>query len=479
MANITFALYFGNRGFFPGELIDTARKEMIEAVKKAGYDYIIMDEDKTKYGAVESPTDGNIYAKFLEENKSKYDGVILSLPNFGDENGAVQALQDSGVPILIQAYPDEIGYMDPDHRRDSFCGKFSIMDVFYQCDIKFSTFAPHTCHPRSDEFARQLDVFSRVCRIVKGMKRFNVGAIGARTTKFKTVRYDELALQKYGITVNTYDLSELFSRLRNMPADRKELDTKKEYLKTYSDFSMVPVNKFDTIARMATAIDDMISEYDMDIIALRCWEEIQKQEDIAVAPCVILGELNNRGISAACELDVCNGVIMRVLSLASGEPAACLDWNNNYGNDPNKCILFHCGPIPEKLMKGTGCIGNHKMFTKEGDPDCGWGTDEGRILPMSMTYASARTDNGRIYIYTDKGKITEDPIEEGYFGCAGVAHIDNLQEKLLYIGKNGFRHHVSLTMGNCLTAVNEALSNYLNYDVAQLDDMRLVNGKPF
>ena len=479
MAKTTFALYFGNRGIFPGELIASARKEMVKAVTRAGYDYIILDENATRFGGVESPAEGKIYAKFLKENDGKYDGVILSLPNFGDENGATHALQDAGVPILIQAYPDEIGLMDVTHRRDSYCGKFSMTDVFYQFGIKFSTFAPHTCHPLSDEFAKQLKILAQTCRVVKGMKRVTAGAIGARVTKFKTVRFDELALQKYGITVESYDLSELFARIRKMASGRKELAAKKKSLKAYSNFSCVPVGKLDVLARMSVAIDDMVSAYGLDLIALRCWEEMQSEADIAVAPCVLMGELNNRGIAASCELDISNGIIMRALNLASQEPAAVLDWNNNYGNDPDKCVLFHCGPVPEGLMKEKGLVGNHKFFIKGGDPDCGWGTDEGRILPMDMTYASAKTENGKLFVYTGTGEITNDVIEDGFFGCGGVARIDNLQEKVLYIGKNGYRHHVSLTKGNCVTAVNDALSNYLGYEVEPLDDMRIINGKCF
>ena len=479
MAKTRFALYFGNRGIFPGELIASARKEMMKAVTKTGCDYIILDEAATRFGGVETPAEGKIYAQFLKENEGKYDGVILSLPNFGDENGAAKALQDAGVPILIQAYPDEIGLMDVTHRRDSYCGKFSMTDVFYQFGIKFSTFAPHTCHPLSDEFDKQLKIFAQTCRIVKGMKRVTAGAIGARVTKFKTVRFDELTLQKYGITVESYDLSELFARIRKMASGRKELAAKKKSLKAYSNFSCVPAGKLDVLARMGVAIDDMIREYGLDLIALRCWEEMQSEADIAVAPCVLMGALNNRGIAASCELDICNGVIMRALNLASQEPATVLDWNNNYGTDSDKCVLFHCGPVPEGLMKGTGLVGNHKFFIKGGDPNCGWGTDGGRILPMDMTYASAKTENGKISVYTGTGEITDDVIEEGFFGCGGVAHINNLQEKVLYIGKNGYRHHVSLTKGNCVAAVNEAFANYLGYDVAPLDDMRIINGKTF
>src|SRR5512136_1922952 len=100
----TFALFFGNRGFFPESLIAIARKEVTETLKKLGYKSLMMDISLTRYGAVETTEEGRKYAKFLSDNRGKFDGVILVLPNFGDENGAAAALQDAGVPIYILAY---------------------------------------------------------------------------------------------------------------------------------------------------------------------------------------------------------------------------------------------------------------------------------------------------------------------------------------------------------------------------------------
>ena len=132
MKKTTFALFFGNRGFMPAELIKGAREDMQKVVKEAGYDYIIMDENATRYGAVETRDEGLLYHDWLKSHEGEYDGVILCMPIFIDENGAATALQDANVPILMQAYPDEIGKMDLKHRRDAFCGKFSVTDVLCQ-----------------------------------------------------------------------------------------------------------------------------------------------------------------------------------------------------------------------------------------------------------------------------------------------------------------------------------------------------------
>jgi len=468
MKKQTFALYFGNRGFFPGELIAEARDQLSRTVVKQGFEAFVMDENVTRYGAVETPAEGRAYARFLNDHHGEYDGVILSLPNFGDETGAVEALKNCGVPILIQAYPDVIGAMDFSHRRDAFCGKFSIMDVFYQYGLPFTVYPAHVIDPGTEEFARQLQDFAGVCRVVNGMKDLTVGAIGARTTAFKTVRYDELALQRKGITTETYDLSELFQRVRAVDTDIAQYKAKYQLLQNYTDFGRVPSENFENYCRTACAVDDMISEYGLDAIAIRCWIEMEKE--LGIAPCVILGELNDRMIPAACELDAANAVSMKALSLASGNPAAVLDWNNNYGDDPDRCILFHCGPVPQSMMTGKGAVTDHPMFAKDLGPGCGWGPNEGRIAPTEMTFCSMKTEDGKMVFYLGEGEITNDPIEQGFFGCGGVARIAGLQNKLLKIGKNGFRHHVGITPGRIMSILREAFTTYLGYDILDLPE---------
>ncbi len=463
----TFALFFGNRGFFPGELIAGARNEVKTAVESLGYAALLMDEELTRYGAVETVEEGRKYARFLEEHKGEYSGVILCLPNFGDETGAVAALEDCGVPILIQAYPDEIGKMDFKNRRDAYCGKFSVMDVFYQYKLPFTIYTPHSVHPAGKDFQDQVQEFAAVCRIVKGMKRFTIGAIGARTTAFKTVRFDELTLQRYGITTETYDLSELIRRVKNFETGSVKFKEKKAFLAEYTSWDGVPVEKLDMLSKTACVLDDFVEEYQLDALAVRCWIEIELE--LGIAPCVILSALNNRGVAAACELDVGNAVSMRALGLASGQPATVLDWNNNYGDDPEKCILFHCGPVPQHLMAGKGQIIEHPMFAKSFGPGCGWGCNAGRIAPNAITFCSAKTEDGKLVFYTGEGRITDDPIEKEFFGCAGVAEIPQLQNKLLRIGKAGFRHHVSLTTGLYERALKEAFETYLGYDIVDLE----------
>jgi L-fucose isomerase-like protein len=461
----TFALFYGNRGFFPASLIAEARAELPRVLKEMGHDSIALDPGATRHGAVETPAEGRRYAEFLRENRGRFGGVILCLPNFGDETGAVAALQDAGVPILVQAYPDALDRMAPAVRRDSFCGKLSIMDVFAQYGVRFTSMKPHVVAPSSPRFRENVDRFDRICRVVNGLRRMVVGSIGARTTAFKTVRIDEVALQRHGITMETLDLSDVFKRMDSVAAGGDAYKAKAAVLKGLASWQGVPDKAIDNLVRLGVVLDAVAAEYGMDALALRCWTEMQTH--LGVSPCVLLGEMNDRGIPAACEVDVGNAVAMRALSLASGGPSTCLDWNNNYADEDDKCILFHCGPVPSSLMERGGRIVDHAILANSVGQGCGFGCNAGRIRPTDMTFGSMLTDAGRLRFYLGQGRFTRDPVPQEFFGCAGVAEIPGLQDVLYRIGRQGHRHHVSVTAGAVAEPVREALEYYLGCDVAE------------
>ena len=155
------------------------------------------------------------------------------------------------------------------------------------------------------------------------------------------------------------------------------------------------------------------------------------------------------------------------MQLASQQPCAVLDWNNNYGEDSDKAILFHCGPVAQSLMTGKGTVTEHKMFAKN-DPGSGWGCNEGRIRPFPMTFSNCQTKDGKILIYAEEGEFTSDEIEAEFFGCGGVARICDLENKLLRLARNGFKHHTSVGVGHNKEILKEALTTYLHYDWVEI-----------
>jgi L-fucose isomerase-like protein len=459
----TFALFFGNRGFFPASLLAEARAELPRVLQDAGYGTLLADEADTRHGAVGDTREGARYADFLRNNRGTIDGVILCLPNFGDEGGAVAALREAGVPILIQAYPDSLDRMSPAERRDAFCGKLSVANVLRQSGVKFTVLAPHVASPGDEAFRLNIDYFDRICRVVRGLRGAVIGAIGARTTPFRTVRIDEVALQRTGITVQTIDLSEVIARVKGLGSDAG-LEGTLLALRASAGWDAVPEAAFDTLARLAAVLRQLADEHQLDALALRCWPELQQQ--LGISPCIALGALNEAGLTAACEVDVGSAVAMLALGLASDRPATCLDWNNNYGADDDRCVLFHCGPVPASLMRERGRVAEHEILRNSLAPADTWGCNIGRLGAFPFTFGNVTTEEGRLRWYLGQGSLTEDPLPDDYFGCAGVASIDRLQQVLLHIMHNGHHHHVALAPGLHAMPVREALTTYLGHEVA-------------
>lgn len=461
-----FAVYFGNRGFFPGELISSAISDFKKALAKSGHEALIMEGAGTRYDAVETPEEGRAFVRFLKEHDGEFDGIILSLANFGDENGALYALRDAGVPILVQAYPDEIGNMDFSHRRDSVCGKIAMCNVLRQAGIRFTLTQSFAVDPKSAAFAEDLRLFAATCRVVKGLRKLNVAAVGARTTAFKTVRFDEIAYQRKGVGIETIDLSRVFALMEK--ADAKSVAAKVAELKKYADFGKWPAEKAENLARLAVALEVIRREFSIDAFAIRCWDEFQHRWGIA--PCVVMAMLNSQGIPAACEMDVNNAVMMKALALASDSPVGLFDVNNNYGTAKDKAIFFHCSAIPTEMVKGKGKIGEHLMFKKAFGAGTGVGIFGGPVKPMPLTVGSMKTEDGKPWAFVTSGSATSEKLEKAFFGVGFVfKKADNDANAMLnYMAKNGYRHHVAFVKGDWSAAIVEAFSNYLGWEIERV-----------
>ena len=455
------ALLIANRGFFPSSVIESARAEMSEAVEKAGAEVLMMDSSLTRYGAVETRAEGEIFAHFLAEHEGEYDGLIICLPNFGDENGIKEAIKDVKTPILLQAYPDELGKLDFANRRDAFCGKLGLCAVLKQMKVAFVSGEPFTMHPLSEDFHKEMSDFIAICRMVKRMRHMRIGVLGARTTAFKSVRFDESALEARGADVETLDLTQIFDKMHAVDENDPRMEVWKKEIKAISDTSNTPEYAIINQCKLGIALEELQDEMKLDVMAIRCWSEFQYE--FKIAPCTVMGVLNNCQIPVVCETDVTNAPAMLALALASGTGVGCLDVNNNYGTEPDKCIMFHCGPLPIDLLYEPGHMEEHKMFIKTQGENCSWGVNVGRMKPGTVTICGMRTEDGEARYFVECAEVEDMRIEENFFGTYGIVKLNGLQTKLRHMAEEGFRHHVTITAGDHTRRIREALTKYLGY----------------
>ncbi len=346
MAKATLGLIVGNRGFFADNLVKDGRKVILKLLKELDIDVVVLDEKATKMGAVESLGDSLVCADLFDAKRKEIEGILVTLPNFGDEKGIAEAVRRSGlnVPIFIHAFPDDINDMSYYARRDSFCGKLSVANNFYQYGIPYTITANHTLDPETAEFKQELVDFVAVCKVVNGMRKARLGVIGARPNSFQTVRFSEKILEDYGINVSTADLSEIFGQATKLASDDPKVKAKLDEVNGYINTGKAPKESLLKIAKFGVVIADWVAENDVHTTAIQCWDSMQK--NFGINPCTIMSMMSQKLMPSACEADGLGALSMYALTLAGGHPSALVDWNNNYINQPDKCVLFHCGNWP-------------------------------------------------------------------------------------------------------------------------------------
>jgi len=459
------AVIIGNRGVFPGDLSEDARKDILGVFKKLDIKPIIIPESETKFGAIENLEEAKKCVELFRKNKSNIDGILVTLPNFGDERAIADTIRMSelNVPVLVQAYPDELDKLNIGKRRDSFCGKLSACNNLDQYAIPFSLTKLHTVSPTSENFISDLKKFLGVCRVVKGLKGAKIGSVGARTTPFKTVRFSEKLLEASGISVETVDLSEIIGKADNLKDSDDLVQAKLKAINSYVSTSGVPSPAVLKMAKFAIALDDWIKSNDIKASTLRCWPELQEYADFM--PCSLMSMLSESLSPCACEVDVMGAIAMYALQLASGIPSGLFDWNNNYGDDPDKLIFFHCSNYPKSMLQDPKMSYNDIDANVRGTVEKSYGACVGKLKASPMTYARIATNDlaGSIVAYVGEGELTDDPLDT--FGGVGVAKIDRLQDLLRFMCKNGFEHHVAISLSQVSDILYEAMETYLGWNV--------------
>jgi L-fucose isomerase-like protein len=469
MKKLTLGVIVGNRGFFPGHLCETGRQVILKVLEEEGIRAIALTPEDTKYGSIVSLEDTEKCANLFKAHREEIDGILVTLPNFGEERAIANAIRWSGldVPVLIQATPDDVDKMLITDRRDSFCGKMSACNNLMQYGIKYSLTRLHTVHPESQEFRQDLARFSAICRIVRGLKGARVGVIGARPAAFNTVRFSEKIFERAGISVEPMDLSEAIGKANRIKKDDPALTAKIDQITGYVPTSGVPNESVLRMARLGVVIDNWMIENKLQASAIQCWTAMQ--EYYGIVPCTLMSMMSNSLMPSACETDIAGLIGMQAMALASGKPSAIVDWNNNYADDPDKGIIFHCSNLPKDIFveetSAAAVMDYQEIIAGTVGKDNTFGTVVGRVRAAPFTFCRVATNDfeGKIQVYVGEGDLTDDPVNT--FGGYGVVRIPRLQKLLRYICENGYEHHVAINLSQQADALEEAFNKYLGWDV--------------
>jgi L-fucose isomerase-like protein len=454
----------GNRDFFPDKLVGEARADLTRLFGELGLIPVWLTPEETKLGGVETHHDARQCAELFKRHRDQISGVLVCLPNFGDEKGVADTLKLANlkVPILVQGYPDELDKLDVVRRRDSFCGKISVCNNLRQAGIPYSLTTKHVVHPLDASFRADLQNFVAVCRVVRGLRGARIGAVGARPGAFNTVRYSEKILERHGISVTTVDLSEILGSAAKLGDKDAKLQAKVEEIKAYADATAVPSPRLLQMARLGVVLDDFVASQHLDATAIQCWTSLQANHGCNV--CTSMSMMSQQLLPSACEVDVTGVLTMYAMQLAAQSPSALVDWNNNYGAEDDKCVLFHCGNWAKSFLPDIKILNAPILGSTLGVENT-WGALDGRTPAAPLTYGRITTDDatGVIRTYVGQGQLTNDALKT--FGNRAVAHVPKLQKLMHHVCREGFEHHVVMNASHTAGILAEAFSRYLGWEV--------------
>ncbi|MGA2444373.1 MAG: L-fucose/L-arabinose isomerase family protein [Opitutaceae bacterium] len=460
---------FGNRDFFPDKLVAEARAELTQLFQDMGLEAVMLGADDTKLGGVETHADARNCAALFRKHRDHLGGILVVLPNFGDERGVVDTLKLAGldVPVLVQGYPDDLDRLDVARRRDAFCGKISVCNNLRQAGIPFSLTQKHVVHPRDASFRADLERFLAVCRVVRGLRKARLGAVGARPGAFNTVRYSEKILERNGISVTTIDLSEILGEAARLGETDRRVQGKINEIQAYVTTTGVPRSSLVQMARLGVVLDEFVAKHCLDATAIQCWSSVQQNHGCNV--CTSMSMMSENYLPSACEVDVMGALTMYAMQLASGSPSALVDWNNNYGTDEDKCVLFHCGNWAKSFLPDARVSTAPILGTTLGEQNT-YGALEGRTPGGPLTFGRITTDDlrGVIRAYVGEGELTNDELRT--FGTRAVARVPQLQKLMRYICNEGFEHHVVMNASRTAGVLAEAWERYLGWEVYRHHD---------
>ncbi len=456
----------GVRSFFNPKLAVGDRSALEKLLKDLDIDCLTLPPEDTPSGAIETLADAKKLADLFKKHRDDLDGVLVILPNFGDEQAVAETLREArlDVPLLVQASDDEIDKVDLAGRRDAFCGKFSVCNNLRQYRIPFTDTTRHTCRIDSNLFRQDVKRFAAICRVVKGLRNAKIGQLGVRPAAFQTVRFSEKLLQASGIKTIPVDMAEIIAAARDVdpagPAYRNLL----EEVRQYGDIpNTVKAEQLERQVKFSVAVRAFMDANDLDAACVQCWDALEK--NFGCAACLTMSMLGNQLIPCSCEGDGAGAVAMLALALATREAAALLDWNNNYGEEANICVNTHCGNYPAAFLQNRPQIGVLDVLGGSIGPDLCFGAVKGKVAPGPMTYFRISTEDAGGYI---KGYVGEGEFIDRRFDMAGgiaVCEIAELRKLLAVLCANGFEHHVAMVRGNAAAAVYEAATKYLGWRI--------------
>ncbi|NLT73401.1 MAG: hypothetical protein GXX94_04295 [Chloroflexi bacterium] len=415
------------------------------------------EKGHTTTGAVANLDEGDVVAEYFA--RERVDGLILCSLNFGDERSCSVIAERLGVPVLVIATrePPALDNASLARQSDSYCGNLSICSGLYRRKLPF--YYGGLYFPEDEEFAEEVDIFSRAVAAIKALKGARIGQVGVRPNTFETVAYDEVAMiEKFGMNVvpiNVSDLSETFASLRD---DDAEVQDKVSAIRgsvaevTVADDYLINAAKFEL------ALTQFWRQNGLSAMAVQCWAATRQLYGLSV--CSSYGRMTEQGMLTACETDVLGAVAMLTqYAAARGEVIPhFIDWTIQHREDPNRLLAWHCGNAPACLAADPArtALRSRPNMTGELEPkpgDLAAGLYQFQIKPGMVTFCRLQEYDGEWKMLIATGEIV--PSDEDLAGTWSWVQVSDHAELYRTLVEEGFVHHANMIHGDQVSVLLE------------------------
>jgi L-fucose isomerase-like protein len=380
---------------------------------------------------------------------AKIDALFFPFCDFGSEETVVGVAKAFHLPTLIWGSRDPLSTYE--HRgKETQCGMFAAAKVLLNYGVTFSYI--HNCEPEAEELKQGFMKFVRVASVLKAIRNLNVASIGDRPSGFYSVIHNQLDLIRYfNISVKPIQLREVKEAAEILLSENKEtLQNYVAEIKSRIDCSELPDDTYvRKVAAGTLAIEALMQKYECGCAAFDCGG-IAAALGMNGFACSIEGELADRGIPTACELDVMGAISARIASaLTLGEePAFIADWTYRHPDNDNAELLWHNGPFASSLARKDKKPQYRKKQNARGEYfESHWELKEG---PVTMI----RLDECRneFYLFAGEGKTVEGPETTGTYVWFEPNDWRRWEEKLIL---GPFIHHVAGVYGHYFEELRE------------------------
>lgn len=298
------------------------------------------------------------------------------------------------------------------------------------------------------------DIFSygMACTLVKKLKTTRIGLVGGRLSIMTNLTADEYGIKNvFGCTIIPVDFGKLEFFLKNVDAGRikKKAEDINKIVKNISVDSAV----LEESVKYFLAFYDIVKEFELDAIAVNCYPFPY----IKAKTCLAASNLNDMGITYACESDVNSAIIMYMMKSITGSSSLNSDLIIE-DQKANTLMFSHCGCGPFNCAASPDNIRLEQHFeVKSGMAVYYPVQTEGK--DATVVNLVGRENTFRLCVL--EGVTQKTPYTDYCGNPVTVKFEMPVKELINCIGNEGFGHHWMVSLDN-LSSIFKNFCGLLN-----------------